>query len=72
MLYGRAAFLAQSASIFLSISVIALAIDVPHGFENASVFIDLIHVHQYRGARSLRARKLLSGWLPERSFLDRS
>ena len=48
LLYGRAALLAHSAFIFLSIGVIALAIDAPHGFENASVFIDLIHVHQYR------------------------
>lgn len=48
LLYGRAAFLAHSAFIFLSIGVIALAIDAPHGFKNASVFIDLIHVHQYR------------------------
>ena len=39
---------AHSAFIFLSIGVIALAIDASHGFENASVFIDLIHVHQYR------------------------
>ena len=48
LLYGRAALLAHSAFIFLSIGVIALAIDAPHGFDNASVFIDLIHVHQYR------------------------
>lgn len=48
VLYGRAALLAHSAFIFLSIRVIALAIDAPHSFENASVLIDLIHAHQYR------------------------
>lgn len=48
VLYGRAALPAHSAFVFLGIGVIALAIDAPHGFKNASVFIDLIHVHQYR------------------------
>ena len=48
LLYGRPTLLAHSAFIFLGIGVIALAIDAPHGFKNASVFIDLIHVHQYR------------------------
>lgn len=48
LLYGHAAFRAHSAFIFLSIGVIALAVDASHGFENTSIFIDLIHVHQYR------------------------
>lgn len=48
VLYGCTALWAHSAFIFLSIGVIALAVDASHGFENTSIFIDLIHVHQYR------------------------